>query len=63
MIEKKIYNVAMKLLKNEGYKLSSDDKMYLKSCVNAIMEGEGENYTIEESGDQLASIFRMEQSN
>ena len=62
MIENKIYNVAMKLLKNEGYKLSLDDKMYLKSCVESIIDGEGADYTINELGDQLASIFRMEQS-
>jgi hypothetical protein len=63
MIENKIYNVAMKLLKNEGYKLLLEDKQYLKSCVESIMDDEGINYTIDELGDQLASIFRMEQSN
>ena len=62
MIDKKIYNVAMRLLKNEGYTLSSDDKMYLKSCVESIIDGEGADYTINELGDQLASVFRMEQS-
>ena len=62
MIENKIYNVAMKLLKKEGYKLSPDDKMYLKSCIESIIDGEGADYTINELGDQLASIFRMEQS-